>query len=123
MATLSVRHILESLLRKSPPSGSERLSVMPRRAWEGTRTGGALRAGRQPVRQRPLPAMSWSYPMSTRVGLAVVKGKHREAHHRYRESRDGVATMGSGATTDTGRYAATGRDGFAEFASSAHGAG
>jgi hypothetical protein len=52
-----------------------------------------------------------------------VKGKHREAHDRYREPRDGIATMRPGATADTGRYATTGRNGFAEFASSAHGAG
>jgi hypothetical protein len=61
--------------------------------------------------------------MNTRGGLAVVKGKRPEANGRYCEPRDGIATMGPGAMADTGRYATTGGNCFAEFASSAHGAG
>ncbi len=59
--------------------------------------------------------------MNTRVGLAVVKRKHREANDRYCEPRDGIATMGPSATADTGRYATTGRNGLAEFATGSYG--
>ena len=34
------------------------------------------------------------------MGLAVVKGKHREAHDRCREPRDGIEPWGPGATAD-----------------------
>ena len=122
--TLSVQHTLQSFLRKSPPPGDESFECYAATGLEGEDPNWRGPSGwSAPCSPMAVTAISWSYAMNTRVDLAVVKGKHRETNGRYCEPRDGIATMGPGATADTARYGTTGRNGFAEFASSAHGAG
>ena len=89
VVTLSVRHTFQYFLRKSPPSGSELFECHAATGLEGEdpnwRSPSGWSAPRSP---RAVTAISRSYAMNTRVGLAVVKRKHREANDRYCEPRD-----------------------------------